>query len=283
MHPLLPALLLPQLMSLLMALAAPPAAACGEVVSVPGQARTTLRYAFTPARSQPQGAIALVLLVGGGGHLDLNAKGCPRALKGNSLVRMLPLFQAEGFATALVDAPSNRRGEEGLAGDRLTPEHAQDIGAVIASVRARSGGPVWLVGTSRGTLSAVNAAARPAGPGGPDGLVLASALMSGDAGARKPWVAHTVFDLPLESITVPVLLLGHAADRCPRSPVGLMHDLAARLQSGREDVVVVTGGPAPAGVPKGLPACEGRAPHGFVDQEVEVAAGIARFVRGGNY
>jgi len=28
---------------------------------------------------------------------------------------------------------------------------------------------------------------------------------------------------------------------------------------------------------------EGRSPHGFVEQEAEVAAGIARFIRGGSY
>jgi hypothetical protein len=32
-----------------------------------------------------------------------------------------------------------------------------------------------------------------------------------------------------------------------------------------------------------IDACVGRSPHGFVDQEAEVAAGIARFVRGGSF
>ena len=30
-------------------------------------------------------------------------------------------------------------------------------------------------------------------------------------------------------------------------------------------------------------ACEGQAPHGFADQEAEVAAGIARFIGGDKY
>ena len=44
--------------------------------------------------------------------------GCPRALKGNSLVRSIPYFRDLGFATALVDSPSDLTGEDGLAGFR---------------------------------------------------------------------------------------------------------------------------------------------------------------------
>jgi hypothetical protein len=38
--------------------------------------------------------------------------------------------------------------------------------------------------------------------------VLTSALMVGSRG-QKAWGAHTVFDLPLEVIRVPVLVVGH--------------------------------------------------------------------------
>lgn len=201
-----------------------PPAGCGEVVTIATHGRTTTRYALTypSGTAAPAGRIALVLLAGGGGHLDLDDTGCARALTGNSLVRLLPHFHGAGFVTALVDAPSDHPGEDGLAGFRVAAEHAEDLGRVIAAVRARTKAPVWLVGTSRGAISAVNAAARLAGPAASDGLVLTSALMSGFSGGRKPWVAHTVFDLPLEAIRMPVLVVGHAADTCIRSPVALM-------------------------------------------------------------
>lgn len=114
--------------------------------------------------------------------------------------------------------------------------------------------------------------------------MLTSALMSGFSGGRKLWVAHTVFDLPLEAIRVPVLVVGHAADQCIRSPAGLMGDITARTNGAREQVVTVTGGPgSPAGAAPSVEACEGRAPHGFIQQEAAVAAGIARFIRGESY
>jgi hypothetical protein len=106
--------------------------------------------------------------------------------------------------------------------------------------------------------------------------------MSGDSRAKKAWVAHSVFDLPLEDIRLPLLVVGHAADTCIRSPAGLMDKILVRTRGVRQQAVIVTGGGHTRGK-SGLEACEGRSPHGFVDQEAEVAAGIARFVRGGAY
>ena len=194
-------------------------------------------------------------------------------------MRSVPIFSAEGFGTALVDAPSDYHGEDGLGGFRIATQHAEDIGKVIADLRARTQGAVWLVGTSRGSISAVNAAAKLAGSVAPDGVVLTSALMSGDGAARKRWVAQTVFDLPLEDIRLPLLVVGHAADKCIRSPADLMGKIVGRTQGVREQVVTVVDGSGYPGPPS-IQACEGRAPHGFVDQEAEVAAGIARFIRG---
>ncbi len=251
---------------------------CGEVVTIPTHGNTTTRYAFA---SPPDAKGALVLLAGGGGHLDLDDKGCPRALTGNSLVRSIAHFHALGFATALVDAPSDYPGDDGLGGFRIAAEHADDLGKIIAHVRVRAKVPVWLAGTSRGSISAANAAARLSGPAAADGVVLTSALMVGDRG-KKAWVAQTLFDVALESIKMPVLVIGHADDKCLRSPPSEMERITARTNGAREQVVTVTGGPGRSGAPS-LAACEGRAPHGFADQEAEVAAGIARFIAGGKY
>jgi len=259
-------------------------AGCGELVTIQTHESTTTLYALAyPQAAPPQGArVAVVLLVGGGGHLNFDDRGCPRALEGNSLVRMVPLFHGAGFITALVDAPSDHLGEDGLAGFRIAAEHAEDLGKVIADVRARTKASVWLVGTSRGTISAVNAAARLSGTAAPNGLVLTSALTSGYSGGRKEWVAHTVFDLPLEDIRVPVLVVGHAEDKCVRTPPDLMGNITARTSGVREQVVTVTGGPGEPG-PHSVYACRGRSPHGYVAQEADVAAGIARFIGGGSY
>lgn len=265
------------------ALGAQAAEPCGTLHSLATHAGTSSRYALAmPAEAKSSPLATLVLLAGGSGHVDLDERsGCARALKGNSLLRSQPLFVAAGFATVVLDAPSDQHGEDGLAGFRSAPAHAQDLALLIAALRQRmGGGPVWLVGTSRGSISAANAAARLSPEAGPDGLVLTSALMAGQPGARKPWVAQSVFDLPLEAIRQPLLLIGHEGDQCPRSPPGLMPRLAERAKAvARLRLVTMQGGPG-LGVGAGLEACEGRAPHGFVGQEAELVEAIGQFVRG---
>lgn len=248
------------------------ALACGEVVTLQTHDGTTTRYALS-APQDPTGA--LILLAGGGGYLDLDAQGCAQKLKGNSLVRSQELFHREGFATALVDAPSDHTAMDGLGGFRAQAPHAEDLGKVVADLRARVKGPVWIVGTSRGAISAANAAARLSAL---DGVVLTSAVTVGTARGRKSWTAQTVHDNRIEDIRVPLLVLGHAQDGCFRSPPAGAQGIADRYQGPRSQVVVVTGGTPGKGN-----GCEGRTPHGFNGMEAEVAAGIARFVRGGRY
>lgn len=267
------------LLALALALPLAVRAGCGELRSIDAEAGR-LRYAL----NGPEGGASavLVLLVGGNGWLDLDEAGCPRRLKGNTLVRSLPAFHAEGLATALVDAPEGWHGDDGLAGERTTERHARDLGRVIAELHERTGAAVWVVGTSRGSLSAANAASRLEGRQAPEGVVLSSIVSAGSQSRRKPWAAQTVFDLPLEGLRVPALLIAQAEDGCSASPPSALPRIADRLgAAARREAVVVTGGPGrPA---PGVDACEGRSPHGFLGQEAEVAAGIARFVRGGRY
>ncbi len=267
------------LLSLLIASAAQ-AQDCGEVLAIDTASAGTLRAAFVAPTTQPP--LTLLLLPGGDGHADLDAQGCAQKLKGNSLNRSLPLFQAQGLGTVFVDAPVAHQGVDGLGGYRVQAAHADDLGRLIAAVRARTRGAVWLAGTSRGAISAVNAAARLKGDAAPDGVVLTSAVVLGDPRARKTWVSHSVFDLPLADMAQPLLVVVHAQDNCVRSPPTESQRLVAATRSARSQAVTVTGGPG-LRTTDALQACEGRSPHGFAEQEAEVAAGIARFVRGGRY
>jgi hypothetical protein len=261
---------------------AQPSARCGEVFIVDTHNGSTTRYALAHPTKPQDKPIALLLLAGGNGYLNLDDAGCARALKGNSLVRSIPLFHSAGFFTALVDAPSTHHGVDGLEGFRTDGRHAEDLGKVIADVQVRTKAIVWLAGTSRGAISAVNAASRLSGAA-PAGVVLTSPVTVGQAGARKAWVAQSVFDLKLEAITVPLLVVGHAADNCIRSPAKLIGNIAARTSSALKEVVTVSGGSGNSAADASTDACEGRSPHGFIGQEAEVAAGIARFVLGGKY
>ena len=253
---------------------------CGEAVTLTTREGTETTYSLAGPLNSADAA--LILLPGGGSFLDLDRGGCPRRLKGNSLVRTRAQSHRHGFVTALVDAPSDHHGKDGLGGFRTAPEHAKDLGKVIVDVRRRTGLAVWLVGTSRGTISAVNAASRLTGLQAPDGLVITSPVTSGRKGGRKAWVAQTVFSLDLEAICVPVLVIAHADDKCIRTPPQLAAGITKRTSGVREQLVTVTGGPGRDG-PADVNSCKGRSPHGFIGQEEDVIAGIARFVRGSRY
>jgi len=259
---------------------------CGTVVRIDTHAGSSTRYSWVPGRVQEGQAdsIAVILLVGGGGAVDIDDAGCPRRLNANILVRTAPLLQAAGVATVLVDAPSDWRGGDGLAGFRMASEHAKDIGLVIQDVRQRTGASaVWVIGHSRGSLSAANAAAHLAGPNAPDGTVLVSAMLVGEASGRKPWAAQTVFGAGLQTYRGALLVLGQAADNCTRSPAERMDALAPGAQASRLQVARVTGGPRSVGRASSLAGCEVHEAHDFVDQDEVFAQGVLRFMRGGRF
>ena len=261
-----------------------PAAPCATVVDMGISTGKSTRYGWVPGQSAKDSAepIAAILLAGGGGWLDMDDAGCPRRLNGNILVRTAPLLQAGGIATVLLDARSDWTGDDGLAGFRIQNEHADDLGRVIADVRLRTGAKtVWLIGHSRGTLSAANAAARLTGVNAPDGIVLASAMLAGEAGRRKPWAAQTVFDTPLRNFKGALLVVGHDADNCVRSLPQGMDELLERTGAIRKQVVRVTGGPRSVGRAPSLATCEVREAHDFVGQDAEFAASVLRFMYGG--
>jgi len=151
----------------------------------------------------------LVLFAGGKGRLKISNEGIKK--KGNFLVRSRELFAGQGFNVAIVDKPEDR---SSLKGFRTTGAHVKDIAGVISFLRERhKHKPLWLVGTSRGTISAAKSAAQLHNTNGPDGIVLtASVTESSNSGA------DTLRDVDLSKITAPTLVVHHKHDECYITP-----------------------------------------------------------------
>jgi hypothetical protein len=196
--------------------------------------------------------VAAILLVGGTGVANIPAN-APASWQGDGsfLVRNRARFRDGGVYTVLMDAPSDHR--FGLGSWRFSDEHAADIGDVVADIRRRAPGiKVWLVATSAGTASAVNAAIRLTGTNAPDGLVLTSP------------VARTLPSMGLSGVRVPVLLAQHRDDAC--TPLWAAEPLPALfVTSPRVEMELFSGGDGPR-----PDACSIAAPHSFygVDREV---------------
>ena len=183
-----------------------------EVVTVDVRPGVTMKYLEVRGGEAPKATV--VLFAGGNGAIDLEPSGKIGKLSLNFLIRSRGLFVQQGFAVAALDVASDRR--SGMNGDiRLSAQHAQDVGRVIAVLKKRIAAPVWLVGTSSGTISAAGVAARLAqSEPRPHGVVFTStqsALVQGLCG-------RNVHFAQLSAIRVPVLAVSHRDDVCPCSP-----------------------------------------------------------------
>jgi pimeloyl-ACP methyl ester carboxylesterase len=241
----------------------------GRVVDIPTRSGVTQRFLYL-APAKPRAAA--VLFSGGAGELQIAADGTITRQKGNFLVRTREIFVRDGVAVALVTAPSDHGPPFFLTDSfRTSPQHVDDIRAVIAWLRREAGVPVWLVGTSRGTLSAAYVAAElPPADGGVDGLVLTSSLLR-----RGNISDRAVPDVSLRRIGVPVLVVHHRQDGCRVTSFGDVSRLIDALESApRKELIAVEGGAS-----RGDP-CEAFAHHGYNGIEREVVGRIAAWITG---
>jgi alpha/beta superfamily hydrolase len=189
------------------------------------------------------------------------SSGSLMTVRNNFLVRVAGEFAAAGITAAVADVPSDQRG--GVDDTfRASQAEAADIAAIAAFLRARVAAPVWLVGTSRGSISAANAAAR-LGPPGISGLVLTSSVWNG--GMRQ---------VALSTIRIPTLIVHNRNDSCPASPFhGAAPALTALTAAPAKELIAVQSS-SESGNP-----CEGKSPHGYFGIETQVVGLIAGWIK----
>jgi nucleotide-binding universal stress UspA family protein len=208
-----------------------------------------------------------VLFMGGDGKLGgFQPNGNP-VFGGNFLVRSRSVFLSQGMTVAVVDAPSDRQEGRGLAGFRQSPGHMQDIVAVMRYLRQQAKVPVWLVGTSLGSVSVAAAAIR-IREEGPDGIVLTSSVVNPAFQGSLP--SHR-----LGEIKVPTLVVHDEKDECKDS---LFKDVppvvAAITGAPRKELITFRDG----GPPKGDP-CDPWGYHGYPGIESRVVIRITDWIK----
>jgi pimeloyl-ACP methyl ester carboxylesterase len=158
---------------------------------------------------------------------------------------------------------------------RMSQAHADDITAVAAYLKGKVNVPVWLVGTSMGTFSAVEGAIAAKNV---DGLVLTSTVTR----SKPQWkIAQShrdgVASMPLSRITLPTLVVAHRQDGCTLSPVANVPLLVKSLtKAAKADSVLLDGGKPPQSDP-----CEAKAQHGYWGIEDKAVGAITKFVKDG--
>jgi hypothetical protein len=236
-----------------------------EIVTV--ATRPEVTQAFFLARV-PQDAKAVALLFpGSAGLIKLRSE--QQRIKfnsGNFLVRSRAEFVNRGVVTTIMDAPSDQQ-SRGMSDEfRLGSDHANDIEAVLRKLRERFPAlPIFVVGTSRGTISAASLAARL-------GQRIAGAVITSTmfrrTGRKSPEPGPGLSGFDFVSIKVPLLLVHHVGDQCYVTP----YSDAAKF-SDRYPLITVFGGAPPRSGP-----CDAHSPHGFLGKESETVEEIVNWM-----
>lgn len=234
--------------AMLVALGAASAAA-EERIELPSRPGVTQPILYGAA-SQP--FASAVIFVGGNGVI---------LGYGNFLLRIRGDLVAAGISVAAADAPSDHRGGLDTA-YRSSADAAADAAAIVAFLKSKAAVPVWLIGTSRGSISAANGAAR-LGPPSIAGVILTSSVWSGGMSA-----------VPLGEIKVPTLIVHNDGDTCPQSPYVGATAALGRLTGAPVKELVTVSSHAIRG-----PACEPMAPHGYLGIEGNVAAAMVAWMK----
>jgi hypothetical protein len=255
--------LLPLIVWLLSVVSAAPAQ---EIVALSTRPGVTQSYFLARAPQNVQ-AIA-ILFPGSGGLINLRQeKNQIKFGQNNFLVRTRSEFVKRGIIAAIIDAPSDSPSGWGMSDEfRLGENHFTDMSAVVADLGKRfSGQPIFLVGTSRGTISAAALGAR-FGERAAGAVLTSTMFRPAPPKSNEPGPDLSRFDFA--TIKVPLLLVHHVSDQCMSTPYGD----AARL-SDKFPLVSVLGGRPPESGP-----CDPYSNHGFFGKESETVEQIVNWM-----
>ena len=238
-----------------------------EIVSLQPRPAVTQSF-FLTGFPKDLRAVA-VLFPGSGGLINLRKEdGKIHFGAENFLVRSRAEFIKRGAVAAILDAPSDQQRNWGMTDEFRRGElHFTDIAAVVADLSKRFPGvPIFLVGTSRGSVSVAALAAR--FDRRVAGAVLTSTMFRAATGkAREQGPGLSKFDFT--TIKIPALFVHHVSDQCEFTPYGD----AARL-SDQFPLVTVFGGDAPQSGP-----CDAFSAHGYVGREAATVEQIVNWMQ----
>jgi hypothetical protein len=200
---------------------------------------------------------AIVMLPGGSGDIGIQKDGRLEH-DDNFVVRTRALWLELGYAVVIPDAA----GTENLRGERSSLTYATIVGAIVAFARTQSAKPIFLLGTSQGSIAAMNGAAH-LREREIAGLVLTESV------SRLGGSHETVFDAHPEDVTVPALVVANQDDACDVAPPDDAPSIAASMTHSPDVQVLFVSG----GVLKSSD-CGSLSPHGYYGIENNVVSAI---------
>jgi hypothetical protein len=247
---------------------APPAGRAAEVEAV--TIDTTFTVYTPPVRlyqPAPTARASVILMAGGNGLLGLESDGTIDG-DGNFLIRSANLFLLNGFNVMMPDAGPAWDPSGLNEADRLSATHAAELQGFINTALNRWGKPVWVVGTSAGSISAVTAGGfRPALTG------LRGVVMTSTVTVLPTAADQATFNLYAARITLPALVVWNQDDHCSATPPAGSAALFAVLPSIDKASLSFEGGHSVCQDP-----CQPFSEHGYAGIEKEVVDKIAESI-----
>jgi hypothetical protein len=210
--------------------------------------------------ASPGGAI--VMLPGGAGDVGIDGEG-GISHGNNFVVRTRALWLEQGYAVIIPDALEGQN----MRGLRRSPLYAQVVTALVDFAHAQTPGPVFLLGTSQGSIGAMNGAAH-LSASALAGLVLTESV------SRESKSGETVFDASPGQVTVPTLIVANRDSACRVAPAEDAPRIAAALTRAPEvNILYVQGGTS------GSRPCGSLSAHGYLGIEREVVTKIGAWLK----
>ena len=237
-----------------------------EIVTLPTRPGVTQSYFLAGVPKNRQAIV--VLFPGSGGLIRLRTESEQiKFSAGNFLVKNRGEFTKRTIVTAVVDAPSDKQTGWGMGDEfRLGEDHFTDISAIATDLNKRFPDlPLFLIGTSRGSISAAALAAR-FGAQIAGGVITSSMFRPAGRNSREPGPGLSRFDFA--TIKIPLLLVHHVSDQCASSPYG-----DAQRLSDKYPLISVLGGLPPTSDP-----CEPSSQHGYYGKESETVEEIVNWM-----
>ena len=210
----------------------------------------------------PRARGAIVMLPGGSGDVGLTG---PTDIRhdDNFVVRTRARWARRGFTVLIPDTI----GHANLRGLRSSPGYASLVNDLVELAHRQVTSPVFLLGTSQGSIAAMNAAAH-ATAGSIAGVVLTESVsVMGGSG-------ETVFSASPQLVRAPALIVANRDDRCNVAPPAAAAQIArARTMSRNVRVLMVAGGSKVS-----AKDCGSLTPHGYYGIEDQVVAKISRWM-----
>lgn len=234
-----------------------------EIRTIPTRPGVTMDFlAMTPEKTGTHDA--LILFPGGNGAGPFKMTGGGIVSGWNFLVRSAGNFMQSGFSVFTVAPPSDH--PTGMStGFRESPEHAEDIESLTSYLEQQGYERIFLIGNSRGTLSATFLGTRLTDRH-LKGVILTSAL---EYDNFLRW-------LPLKQLRIPVLMVHHRNDACRVSSFEEARITQSALSATTAvDFTEVHGGAYPRSAP-----CDNLSAHGFFGVEDKVVQVIADWIGG---